>query len=70
MIDFEDIENWHGKTFGDKAEQSIKTIQSKMSSQKPLNLKPRCITANVQDVNLSNMKLAGPPKYKIGQMVN
>lgn len=65
----EDLMNWHGKPLGAKTEEVIKEIQSKMSNSESLNLRPQSITATVPKIDISNIKLAEPPKYELGQQV-
>ncbi|XP_045163083.2 transketolase-like [Mercenaria mercenaria] len=68
--EMEDVMNWHGKPLGAKAETVIQTIQSNMKSpQGPWKLQPQEITATVPDITISNIKLAEPPNYKLGEQV-
>jgi hypothetical protein len=40
-----------------------------MKSQEPWKLGPQCITATVPDVDITNVMLAAPPNYLMGQEV-
>ncbi|XP_067854835.1 transketolase-like [Heptranchias perlo] len=64
----EDKENWHGKPIPkDKVEEVIKAI--KAGIQKSKKLTPRQPVENAPTVNIENIKLASPPKYKHGEKV-
>jgi transketolase len=60
--------NWHGKPLGAKADKVINEIQKNMKSQS-MSLRPQAITASVPDVDITNIKLADPLKYEMGQQV-
>lgn len=64
----EDLMNWHGKPLGAKAEEVIKKIQGEMQADTS-NLRPQSITATVPKIDISNISLAEPPKYDMGQQV-
>lgn len=66
--EIEDLMNWHGKPLGAKADKVINEIQKNMKSQS-LSLRPQAITASVPDVDITNIKLADPLKYEMGQQV-
>ncbi|XP_067615806.1 transketolase-like protein 2 [Eurosta solidaginis] len=69
----EDLENWHGKPLGDKANEVIKHLEGLMVNdttnipaippKSPTKLKP------APTVNITNVKLASPPNYKLGEQV-
>ena len=69
----EDLENWHGKPLGDKANEVIKHLQGLMidssprapalTPQTPTNLKPAPV------VDITNVTLSTPPAYKLGDQV-
>lgn len=69
----EDLENWHGKPLGDKANEVIKHLQGLMidssprapalTPQTPTNLKP------APAVDITNVTLSTPPAYKLGEQV-
>ncbi|XP_060565232.1 transketolase-like [Ruditapes philippinarum] len=66
--EIEDLMNWHGKPLGAKADKVINEIQKNMKSQS-MSLRPQAITASVPDVDITNIKLADPLKYEMGQQV-
>ncbi|WAR25310.1 LOW QUALITY PROTEIN: TKTL2-like protein [Mya arenaria] len=65
----EDQINWHGKVMGTRADELIKTLKDNMSKQGPINLRPQTITATVPKSDISNIRLAEPPNYEMGQQV-
>lgn len=67
FVDIEDKVNWHGKPLGDRAEEVIANIQSKIVSSKT-NLKPQPPLACVPEVDLS-VKLSEKPNYNMSQKV-
>lgn len=67
FVDIEDKVNWHGKPLGDKAEEVIANIQSKIISSKT-NLKPQLPLTCVHAVDLS-VKLSEKPNYNLSQKV-
>lgn len=69
----EDLENWHGKPLGDKANEVIKHLQGLMidSSARPAALIPQSPTKSkpAPAVDITNVQLSSPPAYKIGEKV-
>ncbi|XP_055384369.1 transketolase-like protein 2 [Condylostylus longicornis] len=65
----EDLENWHGKPLGDRAEDVIKTLQNLIHNHGTLTLKPQAPVKEIPIANISNVKLATPPEYKLGESV-
>lgn len=70
----EDAENWHGKPLGDKADEVIKHLQGLMANPNahaPSALQPKSPTKSkaAPAVNITNVKLATPPSYKLGEQV-
>lgn len=69
----EDLDNWHGKPLGDKANEVIKHLQGLMvdSSARPPALTPQTPTKSkpAPTVDITNVKLASPPAYKLGEQV-
>lgn len=65
----EDLENWHGKPLGNKAEQIIAYLES-MIKNKNLSMKPReSPKKTAPEVSIKNITLASPPAYKMGEAV-
>lgn len=65
----EDLENWHGKPLGDKADKVIKHLTG-LLNESGAKLHPQ--TPLVEDapiVNISNIKLVTSPNYKLGEQV-
>ncbi|XP_011307018.1 transketolase-like protein 2 isoform X1 [Fopius arisanus] len=61
----EDLENWHGKPLGDKAEETIKYLTSLIKNHGPLGLHPqKPLVEDAPVVSISNIKLQTPPAYK------
>ncbi|KAM8930259.1 transketolase [Pelodytes ibericus] len=64
----EDKENWHGKPLPkDMAEQTIKEIESKISSKKKLS--PALPEEDAPAVSIKNIKLPSLPSFKLGEKV-
>jgi len=65
----EDQDNWHGKPIGDKSPYVIKHLQSLIKNNGPTQLIPSKPAVEVPEANISNVKLASPPAYKLGELV-
>lgn len=69
----EDLDNWHGKPLGDKANEVIKHLEGLMidSSPRVPALTPQTPTKSkpAPTVDITNVKLATPPAYKLGESV-
>jgi len=66
----EDVENWHGKPLGDKADEVIKHLTGLIHNQGPLQITPqKPLKDDAPVVSLKNVKLAQPPAYKLGESV-
>jgi transketolase len=66
----EDLENWHGKPLGDKADSTIKHLTGLLKNAGPLQLHPqKPLVEDAPAVNVQNVKLSSPPNYKLGQTV-
>lgn len=66
----EDAENWHGKPLGAKAEEVISAIEGQIKNPGPNNLVPqKPLHEDAPKVDISNIKLASPPKYNKGDKV-
>ncbi|XP_033102223.1 transketolase-like [Anneissia japonica] len=62
----EDLENWHGKALGAKADAAIKAISALIQSDKPHGLGPAQPVDDAPAVNITNIKLSEPPSYTVG----
>ncbi|XP_055594422.1 transketolase-like protein 2 [Uranotaenia lowii] len=66
----EDLDNWHGKPLGDSANTVIEHLQSLIRNAGPVAIAPPSPQKeNAKKVNISNIKLATPPSYKLGESV-
>ncbi|KAJ6634960.1 Transketolase-like protein 2 [Pseudolycoriella hygida] len=66
----EDLENWHGKPLGDKADEVIKHLNGLIHNHGPLQISPqKPLQDDVPVVTLGNVKLSQPPAYKLGESV-
>ncbi|KAG7199965.1 hypothetical protein KM043_014394 [Ampulex compressa] len=68
--DIEDLDNWHGKPLGNKAKEVIQHLIGLLKNTGPIGLhsqKPLQDDAPVVDI--SKVKLAAPPSYKVGEQV-
>ncbi|XP_059621900.1 transketolase-like protein 2 [Phlebotomus argentipes] len=68
--DIEDLENWHGKPLGDQADRVIKHLAGLISNAGPLQIAPqKPLLDDAPVVDISNIQLASPPNYKLGETV-
>ena len=66
----EDLENWHGKALGNKADEVIKHLSSMIKNSGPLGLHPqKPLVDDAPVVDITNIRLDSPPKYKLGEEV-
>ena len=69
----EDLENWHGKPLGDKANEVIKHLEGLMidaSTGAPALTPKSPSTSKVAPVvDITKVKLSSPPAYKLGDQV-
>ncbi|XP_063994514.1 transketolase-like protein 2 isoform X2 [Diachasmimorpha longicaudata] len=66
----EDLDNWHGKALGDKADETIKFLTSLIKNNGPLGLHPqKPLVEDAPVVNITNIKLQTPPAYKTTDQV-
>jgi len=69
----EDLENWHGKPLGDKANAVIKHLEGLILDPTPtvptLTPKSPSKTKTAPAVDITNVRLSSPPNYKLGDQV-
>lgn len=65
----EDLDNWHGKPLGDRAQEVIKHLEGLIVNHGELTIKAQSPTCVAPTVKISNVKLATPPAYKLGEEV-
>lgn len=66
----EDLENWHGKPLGDQSERVLKHLQGLITNTGPLQIHPqKPLKDDAPIVDITNIKLASPPNYKLGETV-
>lgn len=66
----EDLENWHGKPLGENANEVIEHLKNLIRNIGPVSIAPPSPQKeNAKKVNISNVKLATPPAYKLGESV-
>lgn len=66
----EDLENWHGKPLGENANDVIQHLQSLIRNAGPVQIAPPSPQKeSAKKVNISNVQLATPPAYKLGESV-
>lgn len=69
----EDLDNWHGKPLGDKANETVKYIEGLMKT--PIGAGPLLTPKTCSDikqaptVDITNVKLSTPPQYKLGEKI-
>ncbi|EFN73921.1 Transketolase-like protein 2 [Camponotus floridanus] len=68
--EIEDLENWHGKPLGNKANEVIQHLNGLLKNPGPPALHPqKPLVDDAPNVNISNITLASPPNYKLGEQV-
>ncbi|KAL6265504.1 hypothetical protein P5V15_002300 [Pogonomyrmex californicus] len=68
--EIEDLDNWHGKPLGNKATEIIQHLTGLLKNPGPLGLHPqKPIVDDAPLVDISNITLASPPNYKLGEQV-
>lgn len=65
----EDLENWHGKPLGDEAERVIKHLSGLIRNNGPLTVQIQKPIDNAPAVDITNVKLAQEPNYKLGESI-
>lgn len=66
----EDLENWHGKPLGDSANAVIEHLQGLIRNPGPIQVTPPSPQKDsAKKVNISNVQLATPPAYQLGESV-
>jgi len=65
----EDLENWHGKPLSDQAERVIKHLSGLIRNDGPLTVQIQKPNEDAPAVNITNVKLAQEPEYKLGESI-
>lgn len=66
----EDAENWHGKPLGTQADATITYLSSLIQNKGALQIAPqKPLKDDAVPVHVSNIRLATPPAYKLGESV-
>uniref|UniRef100_A0A1Q3FEA2 transketolase n=1 Tax=Culex tarsalis TaxID=7177 RepID=A0A1Q3FEA2_CULTA len=66
----EDLENWHGKPLGDSANAVVEHLQGLIRNAGPIQIAPPSPQKDsAKKVNISNVQLATPPAYQLGESV-
>ncbi|XP_051167471.1 transketolase-like protein 2 isoform X2 [Leptopilina boulardi] len=66
----EDLDNWHGKPLGAKANEVIEHLTTLIKNQGPLELHPqKPLVEDAPKIDISNIKLDTPPSYKLGEAI-
>lgn len=65
----EDLEGWHGKALGDKAQGALDEINGRIVNKGPHNIKIQAPSGEVKAKDLSKVKLSEPPNYKKGDKI-
>lgn len=68
FVGIEDMENWHGKPMGDKADAIVAHLQSLIKNNEFGSLKAPAPADDCPKVSMS-AKLSEPPSYKAGEKV-
>ncbi|GAB1869270.1 transketolase [Camponotus japonicus] len=68
--EIENLENWHGKPLGNKANEVIQHLNGLIKNPGPPALHPqKPLVDDAPNVDISNITLASPPNYKLGEHV-
>jgi len=67
--EIEDVENWHGKPLGTSAESVIQHLQTLIKNKGALTLQVPAPKNDAPVVSISNIQLATPPAYKLGEEI-
>lgn len=68
--DLEDKEGWHGKPLGKESEKVVEFLKTLIKNQGPALLHPqKPLKDDAPIVDITNIKLASPPSYKLGETV-
>ncbi|CAL8082469.1 unnamed protein product [Orchesella dallaii] len=65
----EDQDNWHGKPLADKSAATLEHLKALLKNNGPTQLIPSKPVVEVPPVNITDVKLASPPAYKLGELV-
>lgn len=66
----EDLDNWHGKPLGENANSVIEHLKTLIRNPGPVQVTPPSPQKeSAKKVNISNVQLATPPAYKLGESV-
>lgn len=66
----EDLDNWHGKPLGDKADSVIKHLNGLIRNHGPLQIAPqKPVKDDAPVISIKNIRLQSPPAYKLGEAV-
>ncbi|XP_032673359.1 transketolase isoform X1 [Odontomachus brunneus] len=68
--EIENLDNWHGKPLGNKANEVIQHLTGLLKNTGPAGLHPqKPLVDDAPAVDISNITLSAPPNYKIGDQV-
>ncbi|KAK6641695.1 Transketolase-like protein 2 [Polyplax serrata] len=70
--DFPEIENsdnWHGKPLMDRGDVIMRDLHSTMKTPEGSKIKPLDFIDDTPEVDVTNIELATPPNYKLGESV-
>lgn len=67
----EDMDNWHGKPLGERAQAALEQIENRISNRgaTTLTIQEPMKDAPVVPTDDSDIRLAAPPSYKLGEKV-
>lgn len=67
--EIEDADNWHGKPLGKDADRILKHLSGLIQNSGALQLRPETPEKDAPVVDISNVRLATAPAYKLGEQV-
>jgi len=65
----EDADNWHGKPLGSEADRVVKHLTGLIQNNGPLQIRAEAPEMDAPKVDITNVRLASPPAYKLGESV-
>ncbi|XP_076468699.1 transketolase-like protein 2 [Babylonia areolata] len=69
IVGIADKDNWHGKALGDKASDALAELKKQLANKGAHGLVPASPETVAPTIKTTDIKLAAPPSYKMGQMV-
>lgn len=69
LAGIEDMDNWHGKPIGSKADDYIALIEKQMVNLGPHGIVHGLPSTGLAEIPFGNLHLSDPPSYKLGEKI-